>query len=73
MYIYVRDGICLPSNKRLTRLYVSESYKRLIAVAKSARHMELNYKDWKDMLVSKTTVSSEDASVADQHELQYET
>ena len=25
--------------------------------------MELNYKDWKDMLVSKTAVSSEDASV----------
>ena len=32
--------------------------------------MELNYKDWKDMLVSKTAVSSEDASVTDQHELQ---
>ena len=35
--------------------------------------MELNYKDWKDMLVSKTAVSSEDASVTDQYELQYET
>ena len=31
------------------------------------------YKDWKDMLVSKTAVSSEDASVTDQHELLYET
>ena len=28
------------------------TYKNLIAVAKSARHVELNYKDWKDMLVS---------------------
>ena len=35
--------------------------------------MELEYKDWKDMLVSWTAVSSKDASVTDQHELQYET
>ena len=45
------------------------TYKRLIAVAKSALHVELNYKDWKDMLVSMTAVSSEDTSVTDQHEL----
>ena len=41
------------------------TYEHVIAVAKSARHVDLNYNDWKDMLVSKTTVSSENASVTD--------
>ena len=34
------------------------TYKRLIAVAKSAQHVELNYKDWKDMLVTNISFQS---------------